>query len=403
MSSLPSVLEVRKRIEKTPNPDIKFGLMYLFLIAGDLSEAFGKNSPTGDDATLVSYEFDDDVYEAVLFKSKKVPRKKVGRAVAIPYDIYYEPWAKPLFEYFQDHKRDHIFGNFIEDIKPITFTRYITDELLKIFVGFPCFKNDYQVPFSAICLKDVRIKNLREFYLFQDLDLSLLSFTHKYVELNKPNKEIIRRITSKENSLSDLKNYAEEYFGLLLKPFEKMSDAHYDPVLEGIRYVSVVKRHSKALDICNYIAGTNSLSQQKLGTPFFNENMRFVIRLFNKCSSQNDFMASLSSLAALFETNMDVLNTKLGTNEKSISVIKSYLENNEIDYNDEMLETWKKSVRLRNMEPTHYNIDGKVLGDLYSFFGEDLSFPQNYEILWSKILDKFFNSLIMWNQILNKI
>lgn len=170
MERLPSVQHIRNRIENIKDEDFKYGLMYLFLIAGDIGEAFGKFGPKGEDVKKVAYEFGDTKYEALIFNVHKSSRKDHGRFCVLPYDSYYEPWAESIYDYFQKNRSQALFSN--ENKKSRTKIRDKTDEIIRVFTDFPCYKKNKRVHFSTICLRDVRIANLRDFYRFRDVDLA---------------------------------------------------------------------------------------------------------------------------------------------------------------------------------------------------------------------------------------
>ena len=74
-----------------------------------------------------------------------------------------------------------------------------------------------------------------------------------------------------------------------------------------------------------------------------------------------------------------------------------------IVYDKDMIETWLNIVALRNMEPVHTKFDGSELKRVIEFFGLKLSRPQNYSLLWERILDKFRFSLEVWLDLLNEL
>jgi len=51
-----TVLEARKRIEEINDEIRRYGIMYLFLIAGEVSEVFGKYAPLSSDAVQVNMD-----------------------------------------------------------------------------------------------------------------------------------------------------------------------------------------------------------------------------------------------------------------------------------------------------------------------------------------------------------
>ena len=92
--NLPSVEDIRERIDSVEMIKYKNALRYEYLICGRVSEVCGKYGPKGTDAQIV--EIDGE--EAVLFLVKTAKRKGKLRPVALP--LKYEPWARALVGWF---------------------------------------------------------------------------------------------------------------------------------------------------------------------------------------------------------------------------------------------------------------------------------------------------------------
>lgn len=112
------VADVRKRIISVPNEDVRFGLMDSFLKAARASEVVSVASekdtttpygPRGTDASEVTWQQDDHTEQAAVFRVRTAKREGFERYAALPLDPKYEPWARPLLDYFISKKNDHVF------------------------------------------------------------------------------------------------------------------------------------------------------------------------------------------------------------------------------------------------------------------------------------------------------
>jgi hypothetical protein len=146
--SLPTVEEVRQRIESIKREEIRYAVKTAYLYAGRISEVVGHASPSdnttargpkGTDAHLDMIEG----HEAVLFSvwtakryRKKSPQYSQGleRVVALP--VEFEPWAKEVYEYFKKAGNNKVFP----------FTRqFVSKNLGKVFDGFSCPIEYYRI------------------------------------------------------------------------------------------------------------------------------------------------------------------------------------------------------------------------------------------------------------------
>jgi hypothetical protein len=127
----PSIEATRNAIDnmiitRTQDQIFQNAFRYLFIIAGRLSEVYGKYSPKGQDVFNTKIHG----YEAILFPVKTAFRKGNLRAIALP--INREPWSKILFEFFIKHDSKNPFdiGENIE-----TSRRYLQWKALEVFKG----------------------------------------------------------------------------------------------------------------------------------------------------------------------------------------------------------------------------------------------------------------------------
>jgi hypothetical protein len=115
--SLPTYDDVRARIDRVTDDANRFCLQTVYLWAARISEVVGKSSlsdtkttprgPKGTDAELNSYKIGSEQYEIVVFKVRTAKREGLERRIGLP--TQFEPWAKPLYNYFQSKKDSIVF------------------------------------------------------------------------------------------------------------------------------------------------------------------------------------------------------------------------------------------------------------------------------------------------------
>ena len=138
---LPTYREVRKLIQSIPEKQFKIGSMYGYLIAGRASEIVTRicpsdigytvaNGPHGVDYELADYEGT----EVLVLHVKTSKREGLPRDIGVP--LRKEPFAEPVYEYFQTKNEDdpvfyytrqdlgnstrEIFSDYIYPIEPYT-------------------------------------------------------------------------------------------------------------------------------------------------------------------------------------------------------------------------------------------------------------------------------------------
>jgi hypothetical protein len=178
---LPTVDEVRYRIEQAKPEPTRMILTDVYLKAGRISESISRKCPSdtttvygpkGTDATTE----DIDGHEAVIFRVKTAKRNGKERLIALPTET--EPWAKPLFEYYKQAKDKAVFP----------FTRqFIWTQAKEIFKGFTYPITSYKIKseagqlelvkehhkrFTLHGLRHVRATELVRFYHFRAEDLA---------------------------------------------------------------------------------------------------------------------------------------------------------------------------------------------------------------------------------------
>jgi hypothetical protein len=189
---LPDVDDVRKRIAKIPEKDMRLCLTACYLCAARVSEIVGKKSPSdvkttargpcGRDVTVDRYgmgtAFQQD---AAVFRVKTAKRGGFPRLVALPLDAKFEPWTKSLVDYYKSH-------DYNESVFP--FTRQLVGlKARSAFKGLRYYVYQYvitnkalgikkEVPwhfrrFNVHALRHLRTTELIQTYGFNAMELSV--------------------------------------------------------------------------------------------------------------------------------------------------------------------------------------------------------------------------------------
>jgi len=199
--SLPNPDLVRQRIGSVNREDIRFCLMTCYLYAGRISEVVGIKYPSNHKTTARGPHGSDAVKDFYLTGSQRIPcvvfnvrtakRKGKERKVALPLNPNYEPWTKPLYEYFQSKGDDVVFpfprqevwmhskAAFEGLIYPIDKYSVLADATVvktairytktgKPVVDVP----DHNRSFRLHALRHLRATELRERYQFDGFDLA---------------------------------------------------------------------------------------------------------------------------------------------------------------------------------------------------------------------------------------
>ena len=104
-----TVKEVRNRINSIDEDIFRYAFMYQFLIGGEPSEVCGEYAPIGNDVSPVEFTIKKKKIPAAAFIVKTARRKGRHRLCIIPLEPQYEPWAKPVFDWFQENKNNKPF------------------------------------------------------------------------------------------------------------------------------------------------------------------------------------------------------------------------------------------------------------------------------------------------------
>jgi len=211
---LPSIDEIRRRIDLWHEPVIRGALMYQLMICGRSAEVVGKYGPRGSDARIV--EFDGE--EAVLFPVRTAKRGGRLRPVALP--LRYEPYAEELYEFFQESGDDPVFpvsyrtlnrraAEIFDGVKyPIEqYNKYLGK---KVKVRIDLHYRDARTHF----LRHTRAMDLLLNYNFDGVDLALYGgWTSKNADRQLP--QVTQRylhMLSGDMSFNVLQRMASRYF-----------------------------------------------------------------------------------------------------------------------------------------------------------------------------------------------
>ena len=79
------------------------------LNTGRISEVCGKYAPLGSEAYETEFNVSGEDISAIIFAVRTAKRRGMIRPIAVPLDIEYEPWSRPVYEYFREHQNDYPF------------------------------------------------------------------------------------------------------------------------------------------------------------------------------------------------------------------------------------------------------------------------------------------------------
>jgi len=231
MFELPSVEEVRRRIDAVEDEVYRNALRYQYLICGRVSEVVGKYAPLGNHFAIVDF----DGVEAVLFMVRTAKRRNNPlRPVALPLDRRYEPWAEPLLEWFTERGDRKAFPCSVRSLQyaareAFEGLYYPVDEYRRAVelhaagersVIWDVIPSHWR-PMCTHALRHVRaFHDLMAFYGFDGLDLAIYGGWSSRVadqQLPAPARRYLH-LAPGEVNVSLLRRLASRYFPKLLKP-----------------------------------------------------------------------------------------------------------------------------------------------------------------------------------------
>jgi hypothetical protein len=199
--SLPNPDLVRQRIESVNQEQIRFCLMACYLYAGRISEVVGvkypsdtkteARGPRGSDAVKDVYMAGLKRIPCVVFNVRTAKIKGKERKVALPFNPAFEPWTKPLYEYFKAKGDQLVFPFPRQEVWAYSKTAFegLTYPIDKYSVladasvvktsirltktGKPVIDvPEHNRPFRLHALRHLRATELRETYQFDGFDLA---------------------------------------------------------------------------------------------------------------------------------------------------------------------------------------------------------------------------------------
>jgi hypothetical protein len=185
--SLPGPDVVRSRIESVNQESIRFCLMACYLYAGRISEVVGfkyasdikteARGSRGSDAVKDVYMAGMKRIPCVVFTVRTAKREGKERKIALPLNPAYEPWTKPLYEYFKSKGDSLVFPFPRQQVWACSKTAFegltYPIETYTWKHGDVFTKVDEHIrPFRLHALRHLRATELREHYQFDGFDLA---------------------------------------------------------------------------------------------------------------------------------------------------------------------------------------------------------------------------------------
>lgn len=408
-SIVQKLLQVRSRIEAIEEEKYRIALMYQYLIGGEAGEVSGENSPNGSDLIIKNIDVQGTKIKTAIFLVKTVRRVDHYRVCAIPYDPDIEPWTKIVADWFSQNQKTHPF-RFSSRANLESNKKYLMDKASDAFTGLKWFKESYTIQgtrqerrwinFTSSQLRDLRLEVLRELYEFNEVELAYYG-AWNITPINAQIKLRIENILDTNidaNNNNEIENIAKLYLAKLLVKFDKLgedtSSRFFDPLNTKYRF-------EKAENITKLIQNINLISNIKLKTNIFNEDMGLVLDIFTPCDKDIKLKSNITNMMNLFEINLDRLKEIVRNPEdvKLIILFKKLLDENSVEYDEDMIETWRYMSLLRN----YYNHprDADKIEKVLTYFKQPIMIPINSNLLWNNILDQFEDSLYECLDVIN--
>lgn len=151
-------------------------------------------------------------------------------------------------------------------------------------------------------------------------------------------------------------------------------------------------------EIIDEVLTINTLFQMLTETKLnlFREDVRVTKDIMLPCKDVKDFRSKIGSVALIFNSeNLSKLRKLLEgeKNWKSVKLIENWLKKKSVSYDPEMIVTWEKIIKLRNLSYP-YHPESNEMMSLFRYFEQ--GFPINYSELWESILKKLLSSLRMF-------
>ena len=192
--SLPTTKIVRERIEQTEPEEARYCFMASYLFCGRVSEIIGQTCPSdlkktraigpkGSDVRTDVFEWRSQKEEVAIFTVSTAKRGGMERKIALPLNPKYEPFTKPLLNYFREHENSKVFP--FTRQKAWEYSRIVFDGLQYPIENYflSKYENGVRVEkkpikrhyrnFRTHALRHMRTAELIEIYGFNGFDLSI--------------------------------------------------------------------------------------------------------------------------------------------------------------------------------------------------------------------------------------
>lgn len=278
---LPTDAEIRQRIDTIPDEKYRMAFRYQYLVAGRISEVCGTYAPLKESAIETEFNvptqheirldgkpviiLENTIVPAVMFVVKTAKRKGKLRSCAVPLDEKYEPWAKPVYDYFKDTPNDPPFL-FHENRKhSIRYAQWVAEDA---FDGLEWPMKEYSRPIevdidpSKIVREGVN-QNNQEVYLIEQDDGMRKWFTKIRENVVRDHVPVYERWNNfRSHGLRKRKNITNKYFYL----FDGFERAAYGGWTEKSRVESMpqAESHYSHLDLQQMAANEIMLKQMAL-------------------------------------------------------------------------------------------------------------------------------------------
>jgi len=161
-----NIAEVRQRIEKIKNNQLKILAKFQLQTACRVSEAVGKYALKPSDMTLAQYKG----YELALWTLHTAKREGLERIVALPMS---QVWVKELVDYFQSRSK-RVFGYGISSASHLLAEEFrgLTYRIEKYFPKKTVAVSMHERRMNTHALRHLRLSELVNVYGFDEIDLA---------------------------------------------------------------------------------------------------------------------------------------------------------------------------------------------------------------------------------------
>jgi hypothetical protein len=179
-----NIIEFRRRVEKLEVENVRYCLMTLYLFCGRISEVVSKKCPSdkrttprgprGEDARIDVYQAGETKHEAVVFTVRTAKRDGLERRVAVPLE--FEPWAKPVYEYFRKHVGEPVFPFTQQYVRNVCYENRLFDSLqyyVYTYTAKGLKREGHYRRFNLHAIRHMRASELVEYYGFTGPELAI--------------------------------------------------------------------------------------------------------------------------------------------------------------------------------------------------------------------------------------